>query len=260
VTDPEERQAGDLAYRAYVGPPTRYDLVAASQFALLTHLGLRDHHTLLDVGCGSLRGGRLFIPYLLPERYFGLEPNAWLIEEGLDRELGRSILDVKRPTFRHDDDFSVEGFGASFDYVLAQSILSHTSRPQTEACLGSVAGVLAPGGVLVATWMAGADDHTGSDWVYPECVTYREPTMRAMAEAAGLTFTPLDWPHPNGQRWFVASRRGETAPAASELGSYVGLRERLAAAEAELARIRRSPAYRLYRGLQRVVRRRRAAG
>src|SRR5687768_18226720 len=55
------------------------------------------------------------------------------------------------------------------------------------------------------TWMAGTDDYTGSEWVYPECVTYREATMRAMAEAAGLAFTPLVWPHPNGQRWFVRS-------------------------------------------------------
>jgi SAM-dependent methyltransferase len=257
VTDSEERRAGDLDYRAYVGPPTRYDLVAASQFALLTHLGLRDHHTLLDVGCGSLRGGRLFIPYLLPERYFGLEPNAWLIDEGLDRELGRSILEVKRPTFRHEDDFRLEGFGVSFDYVLAQSILSHTSPSQTAACLGSVAKVLAPGGVLVATWMPGTDDYAGTEWVYPECVTYREPTMGAVAEAAGLTFTPLAWPHPNGQRWFVAARRGDTVSAPSDLGSYVGLRERLAAAETDLARIRGNPAYRLYRRVRRLVRRRR---
>jgi len=62
-------------YRAYVGPVEKYDLVAANQFNLLTMLGLRENHFLLDVGCGSLRGGRLFIPYLLPHHYFGIEPN-----------------------------------------------------------------------------------------------------------------------------------------------------------------------------------------
>lgn len=53
-------------YRGYVGPEAQYDLMGATQFRLLCTLGLREHHTLLDFGCGSLRAGRLFIPYLLP--------------------------------------------------------------------------------------------------------------------------------------------------------------------------------------------------
>jgi hypothetical protein len=50
---------GDPRYRAYVGPPEDYDLIAAMTFNLLTTLGLRQHHSLLDVGCGSLRIGPL---------------------------------------------------------------------------------------------------------------------------------------------------------------------------------------------------------
>ena len=41
---------GDSHYRAYVGPPEDYDLIAAMTFNLLTTLGLRQHHSLLDVG------------------------------------------------------------------------------------------------------------------------------------------------------------------------------------------------------------------
>lgn len=55
---------GDAHYGAYVGPPEDYDLIAAMSFNLLTTLGLRQHYTLFDVGCGSLRIGRLLIPYL----------------------------------------------------------------------------------------------------------------------------------------------------------------------------------------------------
>ena len=55
---------GDPQYRAYVGPPEDYDLIAAMVFNLLTTLGLRQHHSVLDIGCGSLRIGRLLIPYL----------------------------------------------------------------------------------------------------------------------------------------------------------------------------------------------------
>ena len=65
---------GDPQYRAYVGPPEDYDLIAAMTFNLLTTLGLRQHHSLLDIGCGSLRIGRLLIPYLNRGKYFGVEP------------------------------------------------------------------------------------------------------------------------------------------------------------------------------------------
>ena len=50
---------GDHNYRAYVGMAEHYDLLSSLQFSLLSLLGLRDFHYLLDVGCGSLRGGRL---------------------------------------------------------------------------------------------------------------------------------------------------------------------------------------------------------
>jgi hypothetical protein len=110
---------------SFVGPPQSFDVVAATQFTLLIHLGLREHDFPLDVGCGSLRGGRLFIPYLLPGRYFGIEPNRWLVEDGLDRELGRDIVRVKQPTFSEVDDFRLTVFGRRFDYILAQSIFSH---------------------------------------------------------------------------------------------------------------------------------------
>ena len=90
---------GDPQYRAYVGPPEDYDLIAAMAFNLLTTLGLRQHHSLLDIGCGSLRIGRLLIPYLNRGKYFGLEPNEWLVEEGIRRELGDTLVQIKQPTF-----------------------------------------------------------------------------------------------------------------------------------------------------------------
>ena len=52
------RHIGDHHYRAYIGPPDEYDLVSAMSFSLLTACGLRQHHKLLDIGCGSLRLGR----------------------------------------------------------------------------------------------------------------------------------------------------------------------------------------------------------
>ncbi len=117
---------GDPHYRAYVGPPEDYDLIAAMTFNLLTTLGLRQHHSLLDVGCGSLRIGRLLIPYLNQGKYFGVEPNEWLVEEGIKRELGEALVQIKRPTFFFSDSPEVVVQAkVSFDFALAQSIFSH---------------------------------------------------------------------------------------------------------------------------------------
>ena len=65
IEEARKLEAGTRHYRAYVGSPKAYDVTAATQFALMVGLGLREDHTLLDIGCGSLCGGRLFIPYLL---------------------------------------------------------------------------------------------------------------------------------------------------------------------------------------------------
>src|SRR6185436_13308722 len=111
---------GDTHYRAYVGPPEDYDLIAAMTFNLLTTLGLRQHHTLLDVGCGSLRAGRLFIPYLNAGRYIGIDPNRWLVEEGIRHEVGADLIRIKQPKLYYGDSPAVlEGSGLTIDFAVA---------------------------------------------------------------------------------------------------------------------------------------------
>jgi hypothetical protein len=117
---------GDPQYRAYVGPPEDYDLIAAMTFNLLTTLGLRQHHSLLDIGCGSMRIGRLLIPYLNRGKYFGVEPNEWLVEEGIRRELGETLVQIKRPTFLFSESpDAIAEAKTAFDFALAKSIFRH---------------------------------------------------------------------------------------------------------------------------------------
>src|ERR1700682_3624674 len=91
--------AGARHYRAYVGLPERYDELAALQFRVFSELGLREHHKVLEVGCGSPRFGRLLLPYLLPDHYVGVDPEEWLVQEGIRHELGESIIATKQPQF-----------------------------------------------------------------------------------------------------------------------------------------------------------------
>lgn len=212
-------QPGSDHYTAYVGPPKQYDFMGATQFRLLTSLGLRDHHRVLDLGCGSLRAGRLLIPYLLPQRYFGIEPNTWLVDEALDQELGRDILTIKQPHFDDNCDFRADMFGVEFDFVVAQSIFSHTTSALTTTALGNVASVLAPQGLLVCTFILADEPDVDSfpqGWVYPECVTYSPERVAVLFHDAGLHHIRLPWFHPR-QTWFIASTDPQQLPPGDEL-------------------------------------------
>jgi SAM-dependent methyltransferase len=192
---------GDPHYRAYVGPPEDYDLIAAMTFNLLTTLGLRQHHSLLDIGCGSLRIGRLLIPYLNRRKYFGIEPAEWLVTEGIKHELGETVVQTKQPTFFFTDSpETVVRAKGSFDFALAQSIFSHCGLDLIKGWLSAVSRSLTPDGVLLATFLPGDEDSPQTGWVYPECLNYRSTTMERAGAEANLRFEILDWKHPR-QTW-----------------------------------------------------------
>lgn len=203
-TGAEDLWPGAHDYRAFVGPPSDYDLIAGLQFTLLFCAGMREADKVLDVGCGSLRGGRLLIPYLRPGHYFAIEPNRWLVEEGLSHELGMDMVNIKRPTFAFVNDFSAESFGVRFDWVMAHSIFSHTYPDMASVGLAKIGHSLAPSGVLLATYVEGRST-SGSGWLYPACVNYSWEQMVRLLSAAQLTAHRLDWPHPR-QVWFAAGR------------------------------------------------------
>jgi SAM-dependent methyltransferase len=199
---------GDPQYRAYVGPPEDYDLVAAMTFNLLTTLGLRQHHSLLDIGCGSLRIGRLLIPYLNRGKYFGVEPNEWLVDEGIRRELGETLVQIKRPTFFFSDSpDTIAQSKISFNFALAQSIFSHCGLDLIQAWLSAISRSLAQDGALFATFLIGEEDSAQAGWIYPKCVNYRPATLKRAAEEVNLRFEILDWKHPR-QTWAVFAAPG----------------------------------------------------
>jgi SAM-dependent methyltransferase len=192
---------GDSHYRAYVGPPEDYDLIAAMTFNLLTTLGLRQHHTLLDIGCGSLRIGRLLIPYLNRGNYFGIEPGEWLVAEGIRHELGEAVVQAKRPTFFFTDSPDVLArVNITFDFALAQSIFSHCGLDLIKGWLSAISRALAANGALVATFLPAQEDCNETGWVYPQCVNYQPSTLEGVAAEVNLRFEVLDWKHPR-QTW-----------------------------------------------------------
>jgi SAM-dependent methyltransferase len=214
---------GSEHYRAYVGWPEHYDLIAGLQFTLLFKAGLRETHRLLDLGCGSLRGGRLFIPYLRPGHYFGVEPNEWLVREAIERELGADMVRLKRPIFSTIADFDLARLGERFDFVLAQSVFSHTFGDLARKGLSGVRDCLADGGVLLATFFEREHTAEGSGWQYPANVPYTYDAFSALASNAGIAVHRLEWPHPR-QTWFAGALDPATAArVATTVASTEGL-------------------------------------
>ncbi len=245
---------GARHYRAFVGPPETYDLAGAMQFNLLTSLGLREHHSLLDIGCGSLRAGRLLIMYLLPDRYYGIEPLTWLLQEGIARHLDRGLLKTRRPVFSNDANFTLTGFNRTFDFLLAQSVFSHAPVPQIERCLAQAREVMTSTSLFAATFAEGQENYRGHAWSYPRCVTYQMEFMSRLVEKHGLRCTPIGWSHLYDQKWLAI-----TDPSCRHVSALANpavlstLRFQLEAYRERLARLETHPYVRLGLSIRRLL-------
>ena len=202
---------GDNHYMAFVGPPTQYDFMGATQFRLLCALGLRSHHSLLDFGCGSLRAGRFLISYLNQGKYFGIDPNEWLIRDGIENEIGNDLVRIKKPQFDYNAKFATDVFGMQFDFIIAQSMFSHAGRDIVNIALKNFKESLTPSGLIAATFVEGSVEFDGTGWVYPGCVDYLPSTVEIFAEQAGLAVIRIPWYHPR-QTWYLFAKEKQYLP------------------------------------------------
>ncbi len=197
--------AGANHPRAWVGPPFVYDLLGAMQFQLLIDLGMREHHRFLDVGCGSLRLGRLAVMYLMEGRYFGVEPNRDILDKGCIMHFGADLQDSqivasKKPKFAHNTEFDFSLTDGPVDFVFAQSIASHTGPTMTVQLLKAIADVSHDNTVAMVTYVRcgmPSKSNTDEGWFYPECVTYTDEAFGKFARQAGLHAYRTVWPATN---------------------------------------------------------------
>jgi cyclopropane fatty-acyl-phospholipid synthase-like methyltransferase len=191
---------GDDHYRAYVGPPKDYDLIGAMVFNLLTCFGLKETHKVLDIGCGSLRNGRLLLPYLDKNNYFGVEPNEWLVKDAIKHEIGQSILEIKKPQFSFTD--HIPNNFNNFDFIFAQSIFSHTGLDLFEKYVESVSSKINHNGIFLFTFVSGEKDDSFKGWLYPGCTAFRLETIADIGKKFGFYSKAIKFFHPR-QQWMV---------------------------------------------------------
>ena len=86
-----------------VGPATLWKMKRAFQIQFLKDRNLEPSHYLLDIGCGTLRGGIPIIEYLEGGHYYGIEFRQEVLDEGR-KELAEAGLDAKKPTLSERND------------------------------------------------------------------------------------------------------------------------------------------------------------
>lgn len=140
-----------------------WDVIGQLQFDFLVQQGLQSHHVLLDVGCGSLRGGQHYIRYLNAGQYVGVDLDQDLLDAG-QVEITQQGLAAQQPRLVQMSDFNFPRLARTFDYAIAQSVFSHLDLNNIIRCLRRMEQVLAPGGAFFATFF---EVPSGSDPLQP---------------------------------------------------------------------------------------------
>ncbi|MGH4034379.1 class I SAM-dependent methyltransferase [Actinomycetota bacterium Odt1-20B] len=223
--------AARSAEAAVGGGPSvdRWTWIGKMQFDYLVEHGLRPEHRLLEIGCGNLRAGRLFIDHLEAGHYHGIDisPDILLAAQ---RTLVSQGLRAKTPYLTLVDNLTFDFLpDAHFDVVHAHSVFSHSPLHVIEECFAHVGRVLAPGGHFDFTF----DRTEGKEHqVLREDFYYRTQTLVELAAQYGLSARFMaDWEDkPHGQskiRITHAPKDGRTEsllpePRVSEVRRTVG--------------------------------------
>ena len=131
-----------------LGPRIKQERVASAEHAFhsLVSLGVRPGDKFVDYGCGTLRLGVLFIEYLEPDHYFGLDIDERILSAGRAR-LSPELIAAKRPVLEVISPDSVSRVAAKQPrWVCSKGVLQHVPPDQMGSYFGSLATLLNGGG------------------------------------------------------------------------------------------------------------------
>jgi len=146
----------------------RFEKTGRAQLESLIRHGLNLWDKLLDIGCGALCGGYWMINFLRPGRYFGVEPNTFMFNEGVAHLVEPGLFEEKRPRFLHNDQYDFSGFGETFDYFHAHSIWTHAPEKDIKKMLDGFVEFTRPGARFLTSFKPPQlfrPDYKGDTWV-----------------------------------------------------------------------------------------------
>lgn len=195
-----------------------WDQIGQLQRDFLLQQGLQPEHRLLDIGCGSFRGGVHLIRYLQDGNYYGIDASADLLRAGRQYELPRYGLTDRTLHVLCNDQFEFQRLGDEFDVALAQSVFSHLPWNSILRCLVNIGKVLSEEGRFYATFFHDPGGRhrisplvhsPGGITTYPDRDPYHYEldVFEELARRAGLSVQFWgDWQHPRNQQMLVFRR------------------------------------------------------
>lgn len=205
------RNVAEGRHREMIGG--MWDELGALQHDFLIARGLKPHHNVIDIGCGSLRGGVPLARYLEAGRYYGIDISPELLQAGLEREIAPAGLSDKLPpeNLHATGEFDLSPFGVHFDYGIAQSVFTHMPVHRLTDCLNAIAQYVVTGGQIYVTWFERPEGHApdgpvlhapGGIETWPDRDPYdNSPSALEAATPTGWTLDIIgEWGHPRDQR------------------------------------------------------------
>jgi cyclopropane fatty-acyl-phospholipid synthase-like methyltransferase len=161
------------------GKLENFEMAGRKLLMMLLSQRLTPSSRVLDIGCGALRCGYWLIYFLDQGNYFGIEPNTKMLDAGMRILLEPGLKEQKKPKFDHNSDFDLAVFKVKFDFIVAFSIWTHTSKPQIQAMLNGFVKTTNQEGVFLGTYHPTTwykRDYQGATWIG----TSRDSTTRGM--------------------------------------------------------------------------------
>ena len=151
---------------ALVGPAHIWQMEREFQIRFLKSVGLRPEHFLLDLGCGTLRGGIPIIKHLKPGHYYGVDVRQDVLSEAT-KEVAENQLARKQPILFLTDDVRSLSIDMRFDVIWAFDILYILSDDKLADCLSFASTHLKKTGVLYGNAMIGKREDGWWDHGFP---------------------------------------------------------------------------------------------
>lgn len=162
----KERAAEQERLEAMVGPKGVWRESRDFQINFLRRRGFQPSHSVLDIGCGPLRGGLPFIRYLDAGRYTGFDIRSEVVEEA-QRQVVKSDLVDKRPEILVSTSFGQEELqGRNYDFVWCFQVFYHLSDELLVACLQRIADYISDTGVCYANVNATHEEGSWKEFPY----------------------------------------------------------------------------------------------
>jgi SAM-dependent methyltransferase len=174
-----------------------WDEMGELQFDFLKAQGLLPSHTLLDIGCGTLRGGRMFIPYLEEGHYTGFDVSRRAIDAAEDLCRREGLL-FHKPRLLHVPegrlDFSF--LSDRYDFLLAQSVFSHLREPHISECFNNIRNIMTKESRFFFTFYEANSPHV----LGYKSFAYSFDSLKQMATDSEFVLSRHpEYAHPRGQ-------------------------------------------------------------